>query len=240
LPATIPLAALADPLAGWQMGVGVEAFAWEETVAGVTPSPREQGARMTLNLSWKQEREAGAPYFAYVGKVYGGTVDYRTQTMSGIPSPTSTDYVGMVNEVRGIIPAGIVSGVIGGGYDSWSRSIANTVTSGGLYVQGYTEKFDIFFLRLGLAATLRDKVEISAGIKNTLRNSEELPYSLGTIHPGTSVSPYLDIGYHHSSNFGVAAYFDSWRFGESTVSGTGFYQPASRMSVLGVRAGWTF
>ncbi len=225
---------------GLQVGVGIEAFSWEETITGVAVNPKEQGGRAALNLGWKQDKDIGTPYLAYQGKIYGGTVDYTTTTMTGIPSPTSTDYAGMVNELRGVIPAGIMSATVGLGYDFWSRSIGNTVTSGGLFVQGYTEKFDIFFLRLGLSANLLDKVEIAGGIKSTLSNSEELPYNLGTIHPGSSMSPYWDVTYRYSSNFNLAAYYDSWRFSESRVSGTGFYQPASRMSVIGAKAAWLF
>jgi len=234
-------AALSDTPAGWQVGVGLEAYTWEETIAGSAFKPKEKGSRMALHFGWKSAVKTGNPYFAYLGKIYGGTVDYNTITIGGgVPSPTTTDYSGMVNEIRGVVPSGIMSVVTGLGYDSWSRSLGDTSTATGAFVQGYTERYDILFMRLGLSANIVDRMEISGGVKRTIKNDETLPYGLGTVHPGTSTSPYLEMSYKVGSNFDLAAYYDGWLFGQSRTSGAGLYQPASKMTAFGVKAAWLF
>ncbi len=139
-------AALSATPSGWQVGVGFEAYTWEETITGSAFKPKENGSRIALHLGWAPSSESGNPYFAYIGKIYGGTVDYSTITIGGgVPSPTSSSYVGMVNELRGVIPTGSLALITGLGYDYWNRSIGDGSTATGAFVQGYTEEYGILF-----------------------------------------------------------------------------------------------
>lgn len=220
------------------MGVGVEEYEWKEIIRDL-PSPKEHGIRRALYVAWTSQKTS-YPYFAYIGKIYDGTVSYRTFTTTGIAVATKTDYSGMSNEARAIFPSRIVSIVGGLGYEFWSRKMADGATATNFRIPGYAEKYDISFLRLGLSANASASLELSFGFKQAIKNSMTTSLKLGTFHPGARASPYFDAEYRVNPRVNVAAYYDSWRFGKSQVNADGSYQPRSRMDAIGIRSVWHF
>lgn len=232
------VSAYADSGKGWQFGVGAEKYTWKEYISGIAITPKESGDRIAIFLGWSPTDISGKPYLTYVGKIYGGSVNYDTATIVGtVPTQTSSNYFGMINEARGFIPTNYFDVVVGLGYDYWTRSLADGVTSTGTFVQGYTETYDIVFMRLGLSANIGSAFGLAGGVKRTLINNESA--LTGTMHPGTSTTPYLEASYKLAPNIHVAAYYDAYRFSQSPVSGTGFYQPKSNMDALGIKFTWS-
>ncbi|MDP2758952.1 MAG: hypothetical protein Q8O64_00910 [Sideroxyarcus sp.] len=241
--ATLPIffvsLAHAESPTGWEVGVGFERYTWKETASTIAIEPKESGNRLAIHVGWTPLKYDGNPYFAYVGKIYGGTVNYDTATIGGaIPVSTTTNYVGMVNEVKGMLPIGVIELVTGLGYDFWSRSIADGITNTGTFVQGYTENWEILFTRFGIAANIFETVNFAVGIKYTLQNNESGWGISG--HPGQSSSPYADVSFRVKPNLKLAAYLDTYNFQESKVTSSGIYQPKSKMTALGVKAIWNF
>lgn len=237
----IPATAIAaDQLPEWNFGIGIEQYRWKETIEGVAITPKENGSRLALFLDWSPPEKSGK-YFSYHGKIYTGTVPYDTASLTTLtPVTTTTDYFGMLNEVRGVFPTNVLDVVVGLGYDFWSRTISDGATATGTVVPGYTENWGILFARFGMSANLTESFNIAAGLKRTITNREEVNTMgiTGVGHPGTSTSPYLDLAYKFDDGFSLGAYYDSWRFGKSPMHSSTVYQPKSNMDLFGIKAIW--
>lgn len=222
--------------AGWQVGGGLESYTWKETVPGLAITPKESGTRYALSVNWTQDKDSGL-LFGYAGKLYTGSVNYSTATMGGTPVSTTTSYGGMSNEARMIYRSGNLDYVGGLGLDSWNRGING--------VGGYTEKYGIWFLRLGLEYKASEALRFGGGLKSTINNTEKVDLFGATITPGQSNSLYADISYQFAPQWSVAGYYDSWRFSQSAWTATNtpgvlVMQPKSDMDALGVKVMYAF
>lgn len=237
LPFSFPCMADSVSFTGAKMGIGIEKYTWTEHPLGTAVTPKESGDRLAIFLGWKPRNTGSDPYVTYVGKIYLGTVDYNTFTIgTNLPVQTTTDYLGMSNEARAYVPIKFLNIVAGLGYDYWNRTIADGVTSTAVPVLalGYTETYGVMYLRLGVSAEIRHVVSLSGGIKHTVFATEELG-SFGTLHPGTSNSPYGEVTYHMGQHSSIAAYYDSYRFSKSATNSLGAYQPKSNMNAVGIK-----
>jgi hypothetical protein len=234
-PLSFPCLADSGSFSGAKMGIGIERYTWTEHPPGVAGTPKETGDRLAIFLGWKPHNIGSDPYVTYVGKIYLGTVDYNTFTMVGnIPVQTTTDYLGMMNEARAFVPIKFLNIVAGLGYDYWNRVIADGLTSTLVPVSGNTETYGVMYLRLGVSADIKHIVALSGGIKHTIFATEDVG-SFGTLHPGTSNSPYGEVTYNMGQHSSISAYFDSYRFTQSAANSLGFYQPKSDMNAVGIK-----
>ena len=228
------------------LGAGVEYLNWSETT---TPEVTESGPVYTLGVAYTQDRDGGA-LFAYRGKLWGGKVNYDGATLfGGTPVESKTDYFGVSNEAqvrwrKAGKPSGTLDGVLGAGLDLWRRTLS-TVQS---------EDYAVGYLRLGVESG-SDEVSrwtASVGFKYpvwTYLNAHfnDIGFDSNPIlHPGKDVAPYGSLGYRFTPSLQIVGYYESFRFGRSdavqaneVASGLGpttLVQPASTMSVFGIRA----
>ena len=229
--------------AEWGVGAGVENFTWKESTS---PQVKETGLRWVLDLTWTQSRDPGLSA-GYNLKLYTGNVDYDGALLfSGIPVSGETHYRGMTNEVRAFyrLPTNW-SVLLAGGWDRWKRELSAF----------QAEEWDVFYVRLGAEFNTATKQGVfgGLGVKYPAWTRENGNFGdLGAtnnprITPGKDFSFYGTLGYRANQNWDVVAYYDSYRFKESsTVAVTfpgsiaGFFQPESRMDVFGMKVQYNF
>jgi len=228
------------------LSAGVDYLNWSETT---TPEVTESGPVYALGLAYTQNRDAGL-LFAYRGKVWGGKLDYDGATLfGGTPVKSKTDYLGVSNEAqvrwrKAGKPSGSLDGVLGAGVDVWRRTLS-TVQS---------EDYAVGYLRLGVESGSDDSSRwtASVGFKYpvwTYLNAHfnDIGFDSNPIlHPGKDVAPYGSLGYRFTSTLQVVGYYEGFRFGRSDavqanevaagLGATTLVQPASTMSVFGIRA----
>jgi hypothetical protein len=248
----VAFAAMSMSVAGaasaeWSAGGGFESFRWKETT---TPSVKESGMRWALDLTWNQSRDPG-PSAGYNLKFYQGNVDYTGATLfGGVPVSGETHYRGWTHEVRAYwrMPQNMVDVVLAGGWDSWSRQIQDSATK---------EDWNVLYAKLGADVNTDTRAGLfgGVGVKYPVwtRENAHFPDIGGQtnprLHPGKSVSLYGNVGYRVNPNWDVIAYYESFRFKQSSVvavpfpapAGTlGFVQPESKMDVFGMKIQYNF
>jgi len=243
-----PLTGLALMLAGnsalaqWKIEVAPEYFYWKEQVSDREKIMDESGLRYGLELSYKQEKDAGWLYAARL-KAYYGSVD---QTWNGYSVKTTADYYGGFGELLygyRWAPARdqYVDAMAGVGVEDWMRRSSGT--------NGYCENWLPIYIKAGLESRPEETGWTEAvGIKVPVYTVETVDFQQAglpdvTLHPGTMVSGYAELGYIFNSNFSVVAFFDSYWFTKSSSAGTKtvqVYQPESKSYEAGVKLGWIF
>jgi len=232
--------------AEWSASVEYQRFKWTEPSVGV----RETGPLMGLGLGWTEEKPSGWA-LAWRGKYYFGSVDYNGATLvGGQPVTGSVDYDGLYNEVRLSHPlerSGRLHGAAGLGLDYWNRQLTAT----------QREEWYVYFLRAGVewGNPRREGFFVGGGVKYPLYVVQD-PHakSIGfdqdvKLHPKGKLSLYADLGYRVSRDFTVSAFYDSYRFdqssavnvsGDTCVASFGtpncrLLQPASNADMYGIR-----
>jgi hypothetical protein len=227
------------------LSASIDYFKWDEST---TPRVKESGPLFALGLAYTQDRDAG-PLFAYRGKIWGGTVNYDGATLfGGTPVTSTTDYLGVSNEVQGRWrkpgkPGGNLDAVLGAGVDVWRRGLS----------PAQKEDYAIAYLRLGLESGTDESSRWTAGLGFkypvwTYENAhfDEIGFDSNPIlHPGKQISPYGNLGYRFTPTLQVVGYYESFRFSKSATvqatevaNGLGpatLVQPATTMSIFGIR-----
>ena len=239
--------------AALSIGVALEDYRWQETIAGSPLSPTETGLRHALNIQWSEDGSHGL-LFGYRGKFYAGRVHYDTFILqTNVPVSTTTKYSGAAQEMQLAYRTDAASyklDYVGSvGLDSWQRSIDNN---------GYSqiEDFLIIFLRGGInlgRPAGETGVHGGGGVKYPVFTWEDAHLksqgytSNPILTPGKKLSLYAEFGYRINNRWDVVGYYDSWRFKRSnTVFSTrdgmlyGIYQPESSMDAYGLRAMFSF
>ncbi len=237
-------------LAEWSSSAGVENYRWEESLAGSSLTPKENGSRYALYLKWVEDGDSGLLY-SYSGKLYNGRVPYDTYTqLSHTPVSTQSDYSGITHEGQlisrhylGNYRLDYVGGV---GWDSWRRTI-NT---------NQIEDYSVWFLRTGIS--LDQPLQAAGfhgggGLKLPFKTSEDAHLdsagfnSNPQLAPGKSISLYAELAYRTGNYWDIVGYYDSWRFTQSepvyATSGGSLYsivQPQSSMNTFGLKALYSF
>lgn len=238
---------------------GVQSFRWSEYGDNGGRLLQEKGARFSIGAAFDnfQRKDSGVLY-SVNGKLYLGSVDYDGQTQSGVPATTDVSYFGLNIEAQGGYRFGRRIGldVFGGvGIDDWVRSIADGRATNGTTVYGYDEYYTILYGKAGLGFfQLLDgwRYMLQGGVKMPLYTSEHVDLGSGVdLEPGLKPSAFanvqFDFGSGRRDRFGVALYYDSYRFSESdpellTYGGSTYLvvQPRSHMDVYGLRLSYYF
>lgn len=200
---------------------GIEFLHWAERTDG-----RRVMDEYVPRLTWQH----AAPLshgFTYARKNYLGVGLYDGHTEStGQPLTAPTAYVGSQNELA--YHAGPVKATLGA--DGWFRT---------------TELWLTTYARLGIDVQV-GRTTIDAGVKHGLKTWQNPLLSWRSDTSGTgdptfkpvshATTPYLAVTYALRPGWSVRAYYDAYRFGQSPDRAGGWYQPASRMDVIGVMA----
>lgn len=234
-----------------------QSFRWREFRGTGERLLEEKGARFSIGAAYDNfRREGSGVLYSVNGKIYLGSVDYDGQTLSGTPATTDVSYFGLNVEAQGGYRFGRRIGldVFGGlGMDDWLRSIADGRTASGGPAYGYNEYYTILYGKAGLGFfQLLDgwRYMLQGGVKMPLYASEYVDLGGGvTLQPGLRPSAFanfqFDFGSGRRDRFGVALYYDSYRFSESDPEplddGSALvFQPRSHMDVYGLRLSYYF
>lgn len=239
--------------------LSAQSFTWREFNSAGGQLLEEKGPRFFVGAAIDNFRRQGPGLLYSVnGKIYLGNVDYDGQTQSGIPAMTDVSYFGVNIEAQGGYRFGRRIGVdvFGGlGIDNWTRSIADGRTPSGATVFGYDEYYTILYGKAGVGffQLLNSwRYALQGGIKMPLFTNEYVNLGNGvTLEPGLRASAFanlqFDFGSGRNNRYGVALYYDSYRFSESDPEllidgGSAFLvvQPRSHMDVYGVRVNYYF
>ena len=238
---------------------GPQSFRWREFNSAGERLLQETGTRFSIGAALDNfKREGSGALYGVNGKIYLGQVDYDGQTQSGIPVSTDVNYFGLNIEGQGGYRFGRRIGldVFGAlGIDRWIRSIDDGTTANGSTAFGYDEFYTILYGKAGLGFfQLLDgwRYFLQAGVKMPLFTNEYVNLGEGvTLEPGIKPSAFanlqFDFGSQRSKRFGVALYYDSYRFSESDPevlfnggSAVLVIQPRSEMDVYGLRLSYYF
>lgn len=206
----------------------------------------ETGPLLAVGLGYTQEKEAGL-LFAYRGRAYIGDVNYDgTGLFTGAPIRGTSRYAGMANEGelrwRTRFKQNYrVDLLFALGLDFWERKLTAV----------QSEDYEIGYLRLGGEIGIQggEGWTAGAGVKYPFYTHEDAHLtSIGfdsnpALKPGPDVSLFANLGYRFTDKISVIAYYDGYRFKKSQeeavnhpFTGPGVvYQPASDLSILGVR-----
>lgn len=242
--------------ASWWVSGDIENFRWEE--AG-PPTVTEKGPRYGVGWGFTRERPSGWQW-AYRGEFRRGTVNYTGALLFDPSQPVTarTRYTGLVNEGQGIYRLAHPLGVefVGGlGLDYWERNI----------LPDQKEDYGVLFLRLGMNLDPRAPQGWfgGGGVKLPLYVAENAHFvELGfdqnpRLEPKGRPSLYAETGYRFTRQWSLIGYYDSYRFGESSVvrvttsepaacsprpapCALSFVQPASKIDTFGLRLRYHF
>jgi hypothetical protein len=235
----IPSLSFAGSLDNFNFGIGIEDYIWTQQ-ANPAIQPKEHGNRLAIFIDYANAKKDDY-YFAYAGKIYGGTVDSNHCTTGNCPlMKTSSDYVGMCNEVKLIIPSTNVDGIASFGYDYWTVTMnQGFIPSPDTSITFSTVQFDIFYAKFGANLKIGSKANIVIGLKQTLQNNAHIS-NIPEIHPGSSTSPYLEANYIVLTDMSWGAYYDSYNFRGSNPNSLGYSLPATKMQTVGTKLTWIF
>ena len=233
-------AAAAPATAELSASLGIEYFRWKEDT---TPAVKETGPMLALGLAYTQDKDDGL-LFAYRGRAYFGDVDYEGAFLfSGAPASGTTRYSGISNEGqvrwRGPVPGRpeyYVDYVMALGWETWRRRLSSI----------QKEDYDVAFVRIGAELALRngERWMVGGGVKLPVYVREDAHLTdIGfdrnpALKPGRAASLYANVGYNIDEKLRVSAYYDGYEFRDSPavdVSPFAVYQPASTMSVIGLK-----
>ncbi|OGT89412.1 MAG: hypothetical protein A2514_15885 [Gammaproteobacteria bacterium RIFOXYD12_FULL_61_37] len=235
------------------VGTGVEHFEWTEYFQGERLL-KESGERGVLKA--KFEGNQGGFVYGTSGKLYSGAVNYDGSTQAGVPVQTETDYNGYQAETTlgwrfplSVIEDGeqsldLLAGI---GLDHWERDIKDGRDALGNAAQGYVEKYDVPYAKLGAAWLVTDgdwNHKMSAGVKRPLEVKENVPEFGANIRPEPKNTLYIAYDMTEAtSGLGLSAWYENGKFGESLVTTSSLgsvFQPESRFEAIGVGVTYTF
>lgn len=248
--------------ARWSLEAGMESFRWREFDDDGRRLLTEQGPRFVYGVTAGNffHADAGVIVELRLGGLLG-EVDYDGQDNNGRYVGTVTDYSGMHGEIDGGYRfAGLVQGVtidvFGGlGMDDWQREISGGDNSIGQTVSGFTEDYDVNYLRYGIGFTFRDAYPngyLQVGFRQPLSIGEQVQIRGQTISlsPGERASAFLTyrvlLGDAHGANAAgsyVKFYYAGYRLEKSeteTVGSSQVWQPRVDTDTLGVLLGYLF
>jgi len=239
--------------------VGAQSFRWREFDNAGGRLLEEKGARFSIGAAFDNfQREGSGVLYGVNGKLYLGNVNYDGQIQSGEPATTDVTYFGVNIEAQGGYRFGRRIGldIFGGlGIDNWMRSIADGTTASGAIASGYDEYYTILYGKAGLGffQLLNGwRYMVQGGVKMPLYTSEFVDLGDGVdLQPGRKPSAFanlqFDFGSGRRDRFGVALYYDSYRFSESDPESLTYggstdlvVQPRSHMDVYGLRLSYYF
>jgi len=231
-------AAANDPASAWTITFAPAYFYWHESDGGTIID--ESGAQFGLQAAYRDPVERG---WLMTGraKAYYAAADY---TAPGGVSTTS-HYMGGLGEFGGGYRWETGSGrhvdLIGDlGIEDWERTFVGFNNHG--------ENWLPIYLKGGIESSPKDNGWIGAvGLKLPVYTIEQVDFSFVgfgtvTLHPATRPSGYAEGGYRFNRHLSVAAFFDSYWFGQDTTTkgGGGFVQPSVFTFQAGLNVGWTF
>lgn len=238
---------------------GAESFRWREADDEGRRLLTEQGPRFVLGAALGNFLHAdGGPIFEIRLGGHLGEVDYDGQDNNGRFVGTASDYSGWSGEVNGgyRIPdliAGVTIDLFGGvGLDNWRREINGGVNSIGQSVSGFTEEYDVDYLRYGIGILLRDASPggyLQMGFRQPRSIGEQVRIQGQTIHlsPGEIASAFLSyqvaLGPPGASGSYVKFYYSGYRLGKSEdeqIGSSQVWQPRSDADTLGVVLGFRY
>ncbi len=254
------------------LDVGAERFIWQEYDRQGKRLLKESGPRATVagTVDTLTQPDRNVVYSGQA-KVYFGKVYYDGQTQAGVPITSDVYYDGVIAEVLAgyrLSEAPGINLLLGLGADKWSREIKDTQTANGAPVAGYTERYTIFYSKLGIhffSASGHWRNYFQVGGKYPFYTREKLAASdTGydndvTLSPGKRISGFVtwktEFTRNDQAKVNISLYYDSFRFSDSasepvTVNGASprlngtpyccIYQPKSNMDVIGVQLGYRF
>lgn len=255
----ITTAAQATDLPQASIQVELQDFRWREFRDTGARLLQEKGTRFAVGATYDNFRREGSGVLYNInGKFYLGSVNYDGQTQIGIPATTDVDYYGVNIEALGGYRFGrrIALDVFGGlGLDDWLRSINNGSTASGTVAYGYDEYYIVLYGKAGLGFFQQLegwRYMLQGGVKMPLSTNEHVDLGSGVdLQPGRKSSAFanlqFDFGSGRRNRFGIALYYDSYRFSESDpellMDGGSTYlvvQPRSEMDVYGLRLSYYF
>ncbi len=239
---------------------GVEQFLWQEFDRSGSKLLDETGPRYFVAIE-AEKRISRVWRYGFLAKLYSGQVDYDGERCDLLSSSctqysTDTDYDGWNMEVdffQSLRQPGAAEGDSAWylryslGYDSWRRNILGS--------GGYEEKYQSFYGRLGVDYHAAAGWRIQGGVKYPFNTIEDVGLtSLGfasdpTLKPGGDFSLYLAAQYRFHPNWGMGAFYDSFRFkksGTERVYHPGLaamfdvWQPESRQDIYGIKLEYHF
>ncbi|WP_243373221.1 hypothetical protein [Geotalea sp. SG265] len=235
-------------------------FQWEEFHQG-EKLLREQGWLMgaggtaRVNLL---KAEAGSLMATGRAELFGGIVDYdgQTQGPDNLPVKTDVNYFGTREDVdlgwRISQQKLSVEPFFGLGARWWLRDLddSTTVNRSGVpvMVNGYTEDWRSFYLRLGgrFDVVLTDDWRLFAegGAKYPFytENAVEISGDDVTIKPDGRWSGFAEVGARYNK-LKLSLFYEGFRYDQSpgVVVGTfRYFQPISKSDIFGLRFGWAF
>lgn len=223
-------------------------FHWRESVGATKIT--ESGWRTTLGYRIRPQRADSGLVFLGDVRVYGGIADYdgflQVSTPGGgsvlVPHQTKTDYAGgsaeggigyqwRLGDDYSLTPFASVIG------DLWWRGIQGQ--------GGYDELWSTLPLRFGieLAAASDHGWLAGASLKVPVYTQVAADYpGLGwvTVHPKTKLSGDAELGYRFNGWLSLAAFFESYWFGESNTVWPGLFQPETKTYTVGLRTALHF
>jgi hypothetical protein len=248
--------------ARWSLEAGVESFRWSEFDDDGQRLLTEQGPRFVYGATLGNffHADAGIIVEARLGGLVG-VVDYNGQDNNGRYVGTDTDYSGMYGEIDGGYRfAGAVQGVTidvfgGMGMDDWRREINGGVNSIGQTVSGFTEEYDVNYLRYGIGLTLVEAYPsgyLQVGFRQPISINEQVRINGQTISlsPGELASAFLTyrilLGESRAASSPgsyLKFYYAGYRLKKSEIEIVGpnqIWQPRSETDSLGVMLGYIY
>jgi len=235
-------------------------FQWEEFHQG-EKLLREQGWLMAaggvarINLV---KAEAGSLVATGKAELFGGIADYdgQTQGPENLPVKTDVNYFGTREDIdlgwRISQQKVSMEPFFGFGARWWLRDLENSMTidRAGMPVEvnGYTEDWRSFYLRLGgrldVAVTDDWRIFTEGGAKYPFytENVVEISGRDITIKPDGSWSAFAEVGARYKK-LKFSTFYEGFRYDQSpgVLVGTNqFFQPTSKSDIFGLRVGWAF
>ncbi|MDH5185217.1 MAG: hypothetical protein OEX12_15145 [Gammaproteobacteria bacterium] len=217
-----------------QIEIGSQNFFWNEIDAG-TEILSENGQR-TL-LTYQIGNTNGAIRRTTRASIYLGDVNYDGM-LNGAPYTTISGYTGFAVEkgwqLRLIDTSVQIYTDLSLGLDIWNREL----DKGGNF--GYTETYGLLFSRWGYGIHYYGWYA-KTGLSFPWFVHEHVNLGLDLL-PVPRPSAYTEFGFQ-DENFGLVFYTEGYRFAESPpapFNGNNYVQPASNMSIAGVRIIYRF
>jgi hypothetical protein len=246
----------------WNAYVAVERFEWKEFKDDGSLFLKESGPLFGLGFTYRKEFPGHVTVEPGL-EIFGGSVDYDGQTLSGIPAATTVDYFGV--KVKGEVGRRsnpmenvFLDPFVGLGIRYWFRDIDNGVAADGSPVAGYVEEWFTLQARFGLRGekyiSSRTRIFGLAGVlfpvyNRTTAYLSDVGYSNdSTVEPGRKESFFAEAGFRVNT-VTMSLFYEGMRFTKSNFdtathlsSGVTlpFYQPESDADSYGVKLGIIF
>jgi hypothetical protein len=225
----------------------VESFTWKEFAESGEQRLKESGPIYGIGASAKSSI-AGSLTLKGKAELFGGSVDFDGQTLTGTSVETDTDYAGVKIEVDGgwkimVKEVYFLEPFAGFGGMGWKRNIASTGNT-----DEFEETWKSFYSRLGIRGNRfypnHVRVFAEAGVRIPLHNETKIegPGFDATVEPGNRASAFVEIGLKWKK-FKITVTYEGLRFAKSdtkTVNNIPVSQPKSEANIFGVNIGAEF